>query len=756
MMSMQEEKTKTSRSLTATLAIAFLALSVAVLLVASSIEMVFNFQTQQETIAGKQQLIAQEAANTVSSFIQEKYSVLGTAVKLGDPSSASQEEQKRALEYLLGLDRAFRQLILLDVQDQELVKVSRISQAAAEQLMGRLESDLFTQVRQGNRYISSVYIDELTSEPLVTMAVPATDNFGDFQGTLLAEVNLKFMWDLVDRLEIGQTGQAYVVDRRGNLIAFKDSARVLKGENLSHLKKVGEYINSTASVDETGAGLSEGIDGTSIVGTYVPLGTPDWAVVTELPVSEAYKGVIRGAVISVGVILVMAVLAGLIGVYVARRLAVPLLNLTETVTQITEGELDLEATVEGPTEVTHLAGAFNSMTAQLRELIGTLEQRVVGRTQRLEMLATLSERLTAILDFEQLLTELVNQVKERFDYYHAHVYILDESRQDLVMAAGAGQAGAEMKAQGHHIPLNASTSLVARAARSSEIVWVDDVREAEDWLPNPLLPDTYAEMAVPIILEGQMVGVLDVQEDEIAGLDEGDANLLRSLANQVAVAIRNAHLFAEVEAALARARVAQEQYIEQAWEKVKTVQQGAVYQCHRSGTPLLDETVIAQLEQEAMTKNQVAVVAVNGGDIERKWAESDTSDAEIDYIQDSKSEIQKQTALVAPIRLQNQTIGTIQLLETQGPHQWDELELALVQAVADQVAQAAENLRLFEETRQRAGREQTIRQITEHIRSATNLDELVKIAAEELGQRFSAEYSLVELGIESNEEHHAE
>jgi GAF domain-containing protein/HAMP domain-containing protein len=720
-MSMQEEKTKTSRSLTATLAIAFLALSVAVLLVASSIEMVFNFQTQQETIAGKQQLIAQEAANTVSSFIQEKYSVLGTAVKLGDPSSASQEEQKRALEYLLGLDRAFRQLILLDVQDQELVKVSRISQAAAEQLMGRLESDLFTQVRQGNRYISSVYIDELTSEPLVTMAVPATDNFGDFQGTLLAEVNLKFMWDLVDRLEIGQTGQAYVVDRRGNLIAFKDSARVLKGENLSHLKKVGEYINSTASVDETGAGLSEGIDGTSIVGTYVPLGTPDWAVVTELPVSEAYKGVIRGAVISVGVILVMAVLAGLIGVYVARRLAVPLLNLTETVTQITEGELDLEATVEGPTEVTHLAGAFNSMTAQLRELIGTLEQRVVGRTQRLEMLATLSERLTAILDFEQLLTELVNQVKERFDYYHAHVYILDESRQDLVMAAGAGQAGAEMKAQGHHIPLNASTSLVARAARSSEIVWVDDVREAEDWLPNPLLPDTYAEMAVPIILEGQMVGVLDVQEDEIAGLDEGDANLLRSLANQVAVAIRNARLFAE-------ARAAQELYLEQSWEKTRIAPASGQYLYVRPGATLLDETkrqAMTEARRQALAQSRPAVVAPNDGSSEGK-------------------------SLVAPINLRDKTIGVLQLHAASGGDQtWSKDDLALVEAVVDQLVQTADNLRLFEETRERAGREQTIREITDKLRAAPNLDALLETAARELGQRLGVRHTVLELGIEA-------
>ena len=101
--------------------------------------------------------------------------------------------------------------------------------------------------------------------------------------------------------------------------------------------------------------------------------------------------------------------------------------------------------------------------------------------------------------------------------------------ENLVVAAGTGEAGAEMKAKGHSIRLDARTSLVARAARSGEIVRVDDVREAEDWLPNPLLPHTCSEMAVPIILEGGVVGVLDVQEDKIVGLDEGDANLLRSL-----------------------------------------------------------------------------------------------------------------------------------------------------------------------------------------------------------------------------------
>jgi anti-anti-sigma regulatory factor/putative methionine-R-sulfoxide reductase with GAF domain len=161
--------------------------------------------------------------------------------------------------------------------------------------------------------------------------------------------------------------------------------------------------------------------------------------------------------------------------------------------------------------------------------------------------AALSERFTRILDVEQLLNELVNRVKEDFDYYYAHIYLVDEQHQNLVMTAGVGEAGAEMKASGHSIPVDAVTSLVARAARTGEVVSVENVREVEDWLPNPLLPDTHCEMAVPIMQEEQVVGVLDVQEDEIGGLAEDDANLLRSLAGHVAVALANAQLFADVQ-----------------------------------------------------------------------------------------------------------------------------------------------------------------------------------------------------------------
>ncbi len=186
---MEVNKAINSRSLTTTLAIAFLTLIVATLIIAGSFEIYFNFRAQREIVAGRQQLIAEEAGNTVAGFIQVKFSLLEAAVKLGNPASASRNNQKSILAKLLGLQPAFRQIVLLDSQGQEVVGVSRLSRAASGRITDRVGSDAFSQVEQGNRYIGSVYVDEVSNEPLVIAASPVTDIFGDFQGTLMAELN---------------------------------------------------------------------------------------------------------------------------------------------------------------------------------------------------------------------------------------------------------------------------------------------------------------------------------------------------------------------------------------------------------------------------------------------------------------------------------------------------------------------------------------------------------------------------------------
>ena len=220
---------------------------------------------------------------------------------------------------------------------------------------------------------------------------------------------------------------------------------------------------------------------------------------------------------------------------------------------------------------------------------------------------------------------------------------------------------------------------------------------------------------------GKTVGVLDVQEDVTDAFDENDANVMRSLAGQVASSIRNAEIFESVQKTLSDLRLAQKRYTEEAWQS-RTQTAGHLQHLYGQAVTKASEhldNIVAKAQALAAESNTTCLA----------------------YFDEIDSQ-----ALISPVRIRGANVGTVQIHTSDPETIQNEDNRLIIEAVMEQFGQTAESLRLFDETRRKADHEQLTREITDKMRSATNLSDLVRRTAEELNSRFSAQYTLIELG----------
>ncbi|HRF96474.1 MAG TPA: PAS domain S-box protein, partial [Aggregatilineales bacterium] len=177
------------------------------------------------------------------------------------------------------------------------------------------------------------------------------------------------------------------------------------------------------------------------------------------------------------------------------------------------------------------------------------EFEIQKRAVELQTVAEVSVEASSNLDITDLLFKVSNLTKERFNLYHAHIYLLDESGENLVLSGGAGKAGKIMVDRKHAIPIDREQSVVASAIRLNKSFIVEDVTLEPSFLPNPLLPETRSEMAIPMVVGNKIIGVLDVQSEQVGRFTENDIQIKSTLAAQVAIAVENARAFNEIKLA---------------------------------------------------------------------------------------------------------------------------------------------------------------------------------------------------------------
>ncbi|HMQ51989.1 MAG TPA: GAF domain-containing protein [Anaerolineae bacterium] len=213
-----------------------------------------------------------------------------------------------------------------------------------------------------------------------------------------------------------------------------------------------------------------------------------------------------------------------------------------------EGPVELPPQVDPRSaELAELQLKLAQEIAERDRLEREISQSLKRRARQVQTITEIAQKIAGCPKLGDLFDQVVHLVQEQFGYYHAQVFTLEDGH--LVAQQGTGSTGAMMKSTGHRIPLEATRSLVARAARSGQPVLSIDVFASQDWLPNNHLPETRSELTVPIKLNDDVLGVLDVQSDMVAGLDEEDQIMLMGLCGQIAVAINNRRLEDEREQA---------------------------------------------------------------------------------------------------------------------------------------------------------------------------------------------------------------
>jgi signal transduction histidine kinase len=533
-----------------------LALVGGTLMLSGLAELYFSYRQAQRAIVDVEQAHATAAASRIEQFLNEVQEQVRDTTRTAsdDPSAgplgpaalgfreglAASIAEQRELDFLRVLRRvpAISDLRHIDVAGREQLHISRLHPDVIAGGADFSQAAEFIAARAGTNYWSPVRLHD-DAEPYLIMAMPVGTYAVEVTS---AEVGLRTLQRIVSRLAVGTGGYAYVVDATNQLVAHPDARTLRERRDLSRLAQVqsarahlaGEAPGAAAAI------FADGLGGERVLAAHAVIAPQGWLVFVERPAADAYAALREPIIRSVVIFLLGLALALLASGFLARRMVAPIRTLQEGAARIGAGDLDHRVAVATGDELEALGDELNRSAAELAAARRTLEQKVAARTRELgrslEELHALGEvaRAVHLAGASGGVLYEYDEDTERFSRIRGACAVEDDLLQVLrahPLRLGEGAAGQAAELRG---PVQVTDVL---AEGSYDVTRVRVIFERRGYR---------SLLAVPLLFEEAIVGVLAIWRREPGLLAQPVVNLVQTLATQSVLAIQNARLFQEI------------------------------------------------------------------------------------------------------------------------------------------------------------------------------------------------------------------